>query len=59
MTFEWFQTLVQFILSTHMQLQPVVFKRYTLTDGPGGGNDALLDVISQSGGARGKLVIVP
>lgn len=40
-------------------VRPVVYKRYTLTDGPGGGNDALADVLSQSGGARGKLVIVP
>ena len=42
-----------------IQVRPVVARRYNLTDGPGGGNDALRDVMTQTGGARGKLVIVP
>ena len=40
-------------------VRPVVARQYTLTDGPGGGNDAFRDVIAQPGGARGKVVIVP
>ena len=39
-------------------VRPVVGRRYALADGVGGGNDAFRDVMAQTGGARGKLVIV-
>ena len=40
-------------------VRPMVARRYTLIDWPGGGNDAFRDVIAQPGGARGKIVILP
>lgn len=40
-------------------VRPAIGRRYALADGVGGGNDAFRDVIAQTGGARGKLVIVP
>ena len=40
-------------------VRPVVGKKFALADGAGGGNDALHEVFSQPGGARGKIVIVP
>lgn len=40
-------------------VRPVIGRRYQLSDGEGGGNDALRDVIAQPGGSHGKIVIVP